>query len=131
MRGGPGGGLLALTGCIELCDDAAPLTRLQCRPNPDGGLSDTLSIDQTFVGDEGWRATEPLGCRWEVDAAAGTMRLVPVGQICHTPNETYLAPVTVLNRVCDRPPTGVWLTSAGTRSLRVTSTDAGVTCELL
>lgn len=123
-----------LHGCsgIDTCDSpVVQLEKLECLRNPDGGVSQQLGMQLVYADEQDPMPSADFGCSWEVNADAGLLRLIPTGHVCRGVDEGADIDRAFVWRLCERPPPGVWLTSAGTRTLQITSDDAGVRCARL
>jgi len=122
---------LMVQGCsgIDTCDSpVVNLDTLGCMRNPDGGVSQQIGMQLVFGDEQDPKPSADFGCTWDVNADAGTLRLVPTGQVCRGVDEGFDIDRAFVWRVCERPPPGVWLTGGGKRALQITSDDAGLRC---
>lgn len=134
MRALVSSAVVLLTGCggIRICE-APPveLSKLECLRPYGGGTTEAIGIQYIYAREQSPEASDDFGCFWEVDATENTLKLVPTGYVCAFPNQGLDPDRAWVTRRCKRPPNGVWQTSHGTRAMRVTVTNADITCELL
>lgn len=122
------------SGCggIKVCEvPPVELSKLECIRPYGGGPTEAIGILHTYAREQSPEASENFGCFFEVNADEGTLRFVPTGFVCAYPNQGLDVDRAWVTQRCKRPPNGVWLTSHGTRAMRVTVSDADITCELL